>query len=378
MSGQKIKEATVFCSGDSRKKSTWSGLPYLFTDSLLSKGIQVNRVDISESPNAKWWFDRTIRRIVRRIHPATTYEYFRSGVHFWRTRQKIKNALRDYPNSDANFFLTYSHSSSAFSEKPAILLSDWTYHYNITHFLGRKPDFFERSTIKREDHEINRASLVFSTFPDVTNYMVQRYKNKNIHFIGKSSFSMRFPSESEIIPLKNVSKDILFIGNSRYREGAESLMSAYQKVKTDLLGIQLHIIGMRNEEFPYCPDGVHFYGYLNKDVPKQEELYYSLLKRARVFVNTTPKLASAGAMVEAMNFFTPIIITPTNYMTNLFGDKIDFGHYCSHDSLEILCAKIKAVFETKDYASLCANAHSSVAGFSFLSRVEQILDRIQA
>jgi len=376
MSSHRIKEITVFCSGDSKKKSTWSSLPYNLTENLLSRGIKVNRVDICESENAKWWFDRTIRRVARRIYPKTTYEYYRSLGHFWRTRQKIKTALTLYPHADANLFFTFSHSSAGLSDKPSILLCDWTHHYNITHFLGREPDFFELGSIKREGQVINRASLVVSTFPDVTQYMTDRYQNANVCFFGKGFWHMKTPVQSEIMPQKLVSKDILFIGNTRYREGADSLICAYQKVKNDLPGIQLHIVGMRSEEFPNCPEGVHFYGFLNKDIPEQEELYYSLLKRARVFVNTTPKLGSIGAMIESMQFFTPVIAVPEKYMLSYFGERIEFGHYCMDNSLETLYSKIKAVLKANDYTSLCEKAHAAVSRYPKSNCVDQLLSKI--
>lgn len=376
MNSPKIKEVTVFTAGDSQKKSTWSSLPYNFTENLISKGIKVNRVNISESEKAKWWFDRTIRRVARRIYPKTTYEYYRSLGHFWRTRQKIKSALTRFPDADANLFFTFSHSSTGLSDKPSILLCDWTHHYNITHFLGREPDFFERGSIKREGQVINRASLVVSTFPDVTDYMKSRYKNANICYFGKGFWQMKTPVQSEIMPQKLVSKDILFIGNTRYREGADSLICAYQKVKNDLPGIQLHIVGMRSEEFPNCPEGVHFYGFLNKDIPEQEDLYYSLISRAKVFVNTTPKLGSVGAMYEAMQFFTPVIAAPEKYMLLLFGRKIEFGLYCMDDSLEALSSKIMAVFNANNYTSICASSHAAVSRFPKSSCVDQLLSKI--
>jgi glycosyltransferase involved in cell wall biosynthesis len=376
MTRSKIKEVTVFCGGDSQKKSTWSGLPYQFTETLLSKNIRVNRVDISESLNAKWWFDRTIRRVARRIHPETSYEYFRSAPHFWRTRQKIQRALRDYPNSDANFFLTFSHSSAGLTQKPTIMLCDWTYHYNITHFLGRAPDIFERSAIKREDREIKRSDIVVSTFPDVTDYMKKRYASTNVSFLGKGFFFMKTPEELKIMPQKRISKEILFIGNSRYYDGAKSLITAYKKIKSIMPGLQLNIIGMQESQFIDLPDGVRCYGYLDKDDPKDEKLYYDLLERAKVFVNTTPKLGSAGAMLEAMLFFTPVVTTPQNYMGILFGNNIEFGHYCRDYSVETLCSKIKAIFETDKYDTLCINANASVKNCSLSICVDSLLNTI--
>jgi hypothetical protein len=45
----KIKEITVFTIGDSKKMSTWSNVPFFFTETLISKGVKVNRVDIGQS-----------------------------------------------------------------------------------------------------------------------------------------------------------------------------------------------------------------------------------------------------------------------------------------------------------------------------------------
>ncbi len=41
-----IREVTVFSPGDSRSLTCWSNVPCLFTKSLESKGIKVNRVNI--------------------------------------------------------------------------------------------------------------------------------------------------------------------------------------------------------------------------------------------------------------------------------------------------------------------------------------------
>ena len=376
MSKPKIKEVTVFTAGDSQKKSTWSSFPYNLTENLLSRGIRVNRIDISESEKAKWWFDRTIRRVARRIHPKTTYEYYRSVGHYLRVKKKIQQAILDFTETDVNIFMTFSHSAIGLTPKPTVMLCDWTYHYNITHFLGRAPDIFERSSIKREDRVVSRADMVVSTFPDVTDYMKSRYPRTNVLYFGKGFCFIQKAKECEIMPQKFTSKDMLFIGNYRYLEGAKHLISAYKKLQSDIPDIRLHIVGMSKEQLPDCPKGVICYGYLNKDNPQEQELYYKLLKKAKVFVNTTPKLGSLGAMLEALYFFTPVITTPQDYMVINFGDKLEFGHYCRDNSLETLCSNIKHIFQNQKYASLCANAHASVKGFSISSCIDEIINDI--
>src|SRR5664280_1046497 len=78
----KINEITVFASGNSKDIRTWSNVPYFFTETLLTKGIKVNRVDLSPSSFLKGIFNLTIKLVINRINKDTTYNYFRSFTHF--------------------------------------------------------------------------------------------------------------------------------------------------------------------------------------------------------------------------------------------------------------------------------------------------------
>jgi len=62
----KIKELTIFTSGDSGKISTWSNIPYFFTQTLLSKGIKINRVNISPSIFFSKFFNLTIYLVIKK------------------------------------------------------------------------------------------------------------------------------------------------------------------------------------------------------------------------------------------------------------------------------------------------------------------------
>src|SRR5262249_53582926 len=103
-----IKEVTVFTNGDSSNINTWSNVPFFFTETLISRGIRVNRVDLSPSRILNRIYSTTWERIIRIIYRDTTYTYFRSLIHFLDARLSIKEALNKFDNSEMNIFLTFS------------------------------------------------------------------------------------------------------------------------------------------------------------------------------------------------------------------------------------------------------------------------------
>jgi glycosyltransferase involved in cell wall biosynthesis len=373
-----LKTVTVFTNGDSRELKTWSNVPFFFTETLISKGIKVYRVDLGESPRFSRWFSKTVLRIVRWLSPATSYCYFRSVIHFMDVNRRIKRALKEHPDSEANIFLTFSFSSAGLTSKPTILVCDWTYGYQLNYFLGREPDCFERASIRREDCQIKSADLTISLFPAVASYMANYYPKTKIHYLGNVVNSVVIPDKAEILTAKADSKDILFVGRKQYIAGAKSLIAAYRKLEGDYPGLQLHIVGMEEKDFSNLPSRVKCYGYLDKAKPEQKAVYYGLLKKAKVFVNTTPQWGSFSAMLEAMHFYNPIVTTPFGDWVATFGEKMNFGCYCEDNSEMTLCSHLKFIFETKTYDILCANAHEAVMGFSWDNYIEKVLNKIQA
>jgi len=373
-----IKTVTVFSNGDSRAIKTWSNVPYFFTQTLIAKGIKVHRVDLSESLRLKWWFDRTVMRLIRRIAPKTSYCYFRSVVHFLDVRQRTRFAIRSHTDSDAYIFLTFSFSSVGLTTKPTILFCDWTYYYQLGHFKGKQPDAFEGSSIRRENQQISQADLVISLFPMVSRHMQTHYKSGNICYLGNVVNSIMEPDKTEILKAKTFSRDILFIGRKHYMEGAKTLIAAWQQLKIDYPSLVLHIVGMDENDFSDLPSGVKCYGYLDKAIPEQKDVFYSLLIKAKVLVNTTPQWGSFSAMLEAMHFYNPIITTPFSEWFATFGENILFGYYCQDNTVEAVYSKLKNVFETNNYESLCISAHEAVKEFSWDNYMDKVLDRIYA
>lgn len=372
-----IKEVTVYTNGDSSKISTWSNMPFFFTKTLISRGIKVNRVNLSPSRIVSRVYNMICGRILKTIYKDTTYTYFRSLIHFLYIRRKIRKAIKKYETSDANIFLTFSFSSTGLTKKPAIQFCDWTYDHYVNYFKNRKPDPFEKRCIEREDSQIEGSNLIFPLYPSVGEYMKKHYKNKNIFYLGNVINSLYEAKESQVLEKKSNSNNLLFVGGRRYLKGAQYLISAFDVLKKENPNLILGIIGMNDSDFDYIPDGVNCYGYLDKGKDNDSKLYYSMFQNAKIFINTTPKWGAFSATIEAMYFYTPVIVTPYKEFVETFGMKIGFGYYCENGPLDLLCANIKSILNHKSYHTLCINAHESVKDFMWDAYIDKMLETMK-
>jgi glycosyltransferase involved in cell wall biosynthesis len=375
---QRLDEVTVFATGDSRKRSTWSNVPYFFTRALEDKGIRVNRIDLSPSPRLHRLWSKTAGRLIRLLCRRTTFGYFRSLLHFLDVRLRISRAIGAFPRSGANIFLTFSFGAAP-GRIPTVLFCDWTYQYYLTCFEGRTPDLFERQAVMRENRNIESADLVFSMFPRVAKCMAATYGNRSVSYLGSGVNSDRESSEAGTLDLKSTSGSILFVGGTRYLAGARALVSAFHSLAVDFPSLELHIIGLGTEQLGNVGAGnMHFHGYLDKDKTADRDRCYQLIEGARVFVNTTPKWGAFSATIEALHHYTPVVVTPYSDFVETFGREIDFGVYCSSNDPQEVASSLRALLGRGDYRSMCINAHRSVAGLTWNSCVSRMLERIEA
>ena len=94
----------------------------------------------------------------------------------------------------------------------------------------------------------------------------------------------------------------MFIGDAKYVEGLQVLILAYMLLKKSFPELTLTIVGHETAYLEPLPDGVISYGYLDKGQESSRELFYSLLKQARIYVNTTPKWGGFSSILEAWIF----------------------------------------------------------------------------
>ena len=374
---KKVKEVIVFTSGDSSEIATWSNVPFFFTQTLKSKGIIVNRVNIAPSPVLKTIFNKTWLPLLKLFYKNTSYDYFRSLIHFNNVRARIKKAVRRFPAADAHIFLTFSFSSTGLTTKPIIQFCDWTYDHYFNYFKKRQPDLLEFKSVNREDSQLNGSDLIIPLFPGVTEYMKKRYAGDKVIYLGNVINSLVEVSAEETDVLKESSNDLLFIGSIKYMEGARSLIAAFSHLRSRIPDLRLNIIGMKTTDFDILPEGVFCHGYLDKGKADERNLYYSILQKSKIFINTTPKWGAFSATIEAMYFSIPVIVTPYDEFVETFGHQPDFGVFCEENTPSLIGEKILFILNHPRYTTLSRNAHLAVKGFTWDMYIDKLLQKIE-
>lgn len=368
-----MNEITIFTYGDSKKISTWSNIPYFFTTTLEKKGIVVNRIDITPSSRIlKKIFKLGLYRILPKLYKNNSYNYLRSFLFKIEANLKIKKAVKKYPKSDSFIFLNFDFSSKRYSKKPSILFGDWTYEHYINYLLNREPNFFEFQYIKSQNRKIKESDIVFPLFPG----MAEQLKHKgNIKYLGNVINSSIESNKKEILKQKKDSNKIIFIGSNKYIEGAKKLLESYNILKKKYPKLSLDFIGLKETDFNNLPKDVKCHGYLDKGNNEQREIYYKLLKEARVFVNTTPKWSAFSASVEAMYFYNPVIVPSYEEFVKTFGENFNGGIYCNNN--DNLAEKIELIINSQSYEEFSINARTLVKNFTWDSYIDKVLLEIK-
>lgn len=372
---RKLQEVICISSGDSNLISTWSGIPYFHTKGLEESGIIVHRVDIGYSKFAVWLYDRTIRRFKKLFCRESKLDIYNSWLCYLRLTIQIMLAQMRWRTSDAIIVYAYLPFYHKASTRPTILLCDWSFQYHLYHRLSKSPDFFEKRYIRRENKTIKQSSLVFSLFENCADYMSQQSGRKVLSVEGNVINAVEEP-DSEIIKRKVNRKRIVFIGRNHYLSGLLHLLNALDSVRGSFPDLELDVIGMTESVLPKeChTEGVHFYGYLRKDVPDECNHFYQILREASIIVNPNEGWAGFSSILEAMYFFTPVVTTPFDAFTKEFGESIRFGEYCTTANV---ADKITSILNSNNYIQMCQSAHDIVATFTWSNYIRRFLRLIE-
>ena len=373
-----IKELTVYTNGSARDYRTWSNVPFFFTESLLNHGIQVNLVDINPYLLFEKFYNRTLRLGWKLFHRNTTYSYFRSSLRHILTTAHIRKAIKQYPNSQADIFLTYSFSPGQRSGRPVVLLSDWSYRYSIEYFRGRPPDLLEARSIAREDRHIEQADLVITLFQSVADVMKQKYQNENIFCLGQAINAPSIEESNTLPEIKARSFNLLFMGDAKYTEGLRVLLLAYELLKGSFPELTLTIIGHDTSYLEPLPAGVMSYGYLDKSQAASRDLLFALFKQARIYVNTTPKWAGCSSILEALVYYTPVVVAPFHEIVRMFGKEKDFIIYCEDNSPNLLAERLRTLLQHPNFQVLALRAHTAVKNMTWNSYVDRLLELMES
>lgn len=368
---QGIRKLIVFATQDSSKLSSWSNVPYLFCETLKAQGIRLEQVTIREN-TAMRFLVLALKRAVKMLTGfQTSWDYSRSALHFLLARRQINQFCQEHEH-DGVLMLTFSYGPSRPGGKPLFLFGDWPLAYAIENFKGRKPDWFERRSLRRERQLIEAADAVFVLFPVAREYVASHFAGASSHYLGNVINAVEVPHEEDVAE-KARSHSLIFIGKPHYREGADRLLQAYMLLKPKYPDLKLDIIGMDASFFGSLPKGVQCHGYLDKGDDAQRCTFYDLLRKARIFVNTNPKWASFSATLEAMYFYTPIITSKYPEMEKTFGEELAFGAYYREDSGPSLEQLIEDLLGDEAYTEKARLAHEVSRSFSWDHYVSAML-----
>jgi len=370
-----IKKVIFFTIGNSLEISTWSNIPYLFAKTLEKRNIVIYRVDISQNKTAQRIFDKMIVPVIGLFYPKHTYTFDRTKTFAFISNRKIRSAVKRNADADLCIFMTFSFYNK-YNNIPSLLFCDWTYDILIKERLVRKLYFFEEWVSKREVEAITNSRIVVSLFPECTSSMKLSYPAANIHYLGSNVINTLYFGEfdgEEIIKNKAKSNDILFIGGKNYLKGAQKLVNSFMLFSQKYPDYALHLIGIQQNWLDEEYENVYCHGYLKKDEKTENALYYDLLLKARFIINPSPIWASYSSTIEAMYFYTPVVITPYKDFVAEFGESIDFGYYAEDFSEVGISEIIEKMCKAERYAEMCKIAHDKVANYTWDSYVEKIL-----
>ena len=386
-----MKEILFFTNGDADNANVWSNVPYCFSHALENKGVNVRRIDYSMNPAFVKFYDLGLRRILDGLTlKKLRFPYMRTTRLFkYFAERKICKAILQYPHADLCLFMGYGFYNK-WNTVPSLLFSDWTTEMDIR--KKRKPNFLEKRIIQQEEEAINHAQYVISLFPICCEEMKRRYPKADIYFLGGnvindlSGLRLKVKDDrlknssnevivEDLLEKKVKSKKLLFIGRkTTYLESAKKLIEAYKLLKReeDYKDLSLDIVGCAASDFDSLPEGVTCYGFLNKSEERDRKTYYDLLLGAKVLVNANPKWGAFSSTVEAMYYYTPVIVSPYQDFVKNFGEKIDFGVYNQDFTAESIAKDIKSVINSDYYTEMCNFAHENVKTYTWDNYVEQV------
>lgn len=378
-----VKAIIIFANGHPCKATTWSNVPSCIVRQLEQKDIYVHTVDLLCHP-LQQCYDLVVRRILRLlllplgIHPPY---YVHTRLHHWYAEQRIRNAVRRFSDARCCLFFSYLFYNR-YNTIPSLLLGDWPIPFDLQR-KGRRPSFLDRRVIRQEEEAITHARHVVSVFRLRAKEMQRAYPTASIHFIDQLFVNNCYgvlPPADEIISKKEQSDILLFIGKAdRYRHAAQQVVDALALLLREepWRALQLHVIGMEDKSLTIPPAlPVVCHGYLDKDRREEHAEYYQLLMDARMIINPSPCWAAYSSLVEAMYFYTPVIVSPFDAFTDTFGQTIDFGCYTSSDTQQ-LAGHIRYLCDTPNYPILCKHAHHHVKDNTCAHFVDKLIHLIQ-
>jgi glycosyltransferase involved in cell wall biosynthesis len=205
----------------------------------------------------------------------------------------------------------------------------------------------------------------------------QHYCSSFSCFLGNTiNLPVELSPQPSIIGNKYEKNIYLFIGTKKYIKSALQLANAIIELNKTTSGkVVGHFIGISSKDFPFENPDIICHGYLSKSNPEQFQLYISLLESSKFIVNTTNGWAGINSLVEAMFFYTPVIVSTFEEFVDHFGQQIDFGFYCESSLFSTILESYRISYD--EYFKLCENSHNRVRCWNWLSFTQKLILEIK-
>lgn len=340
------------------------------------QGVVVHRADIGLPGWRLILWDKTFRRFMKIFCRDNMLDGYRSFISYLRLSWTVFIETHKHKSATALIIYGYLPFWQRVTKIPVIYLGDWTFSYFVEEKEHRQPDFFERRYITKETECVNNSILTISLFDNCADYMRTVCSSKaNIRHIPGNVINCAIEPGGDVIQRKRKKNSILFVGRSHYLQGLEILLDALPTIRNVYPDIILNVIGISQEMVSgKRHDGVLFHGYLRKEIPEQCVSFYDLLADASVIVNPNPEWAGYSSLVEAMYYYTPVVVSPFDSFVCDFGRELDFGLYCSKDDV---AHKILEVLESVKYESYCISSHERVKSFTWENYTRNFLKQVE-
>lgn len=350
-----------FCTtAPSNRYKSWSNIPYLLQKNLESRGYDVRNYVMRELEPIKTAFNLPIRLLNKVLKFQTTYYYVRTPIHFYIANLYSLWIALISKKQDAMVVQGFSYPMNN-KKNRQVIVGDWPSEYLFEKFLKRQPSRMERKSIDRENAVIEAADAVVTLFPSVREYMLSKYNNKNIFYFGNViNIDDDVEPPAGIREAKMLSKRFLFVGQAFYLQGALELITAAANIRREGYECEIDIVGIDPKLLNFECEWLRVHGYLDKEKPIEKQNYYKLLTSARVFVNTTTGWSGFQALLEAMYFYTPIIVRPNEILRGYFSNLTSVAHVLEEGGPRLENLLIESLTDSVTYTRMSEAARSAV------------------
>lgn len=361
----------------SKNYKSWSNIPYLLHKNLEKRGYTVKNYVMREVEPIKTVFNLPVRVLNKFFKLGSTYFYVRTPIHFFFTCLYSRCIGLMSGKQDVMVVQGFSYPLHN-GKNRQIVLGDWPSEYLFEQFLKRRPSRLEQKSIDRENAVIEAADAVITLFPNVREYMLRKYKNKNIYHFG----NVVNIDDDVVLPLnirerKLNSRSFLFVGQPFYLPGALELIEAAHSLRQHGFACEVDIIGIDPSLIGIEYSWLKVHGYLDKEKPREKKKYYELLSNAKLFVNTTPGWSGFQALLEAMYFYNPIAVRPNESLNSYFSNLRTVGHIVEADGLSLESVLMESMTDSARYQQMSDAARKAVESSTWNNFTTELIELLK-